>query len=182
MTTLDIPTCPDCDAQLTPDPDGVGLWCQFCGTQFDDAASCALADELREESYDPPGPLWQMDAGLRYALDRAWRDIQADKLNDAALSLHETARLYPQSADALYLLSLTTLDPAAKHEYLERALALQPRHDYAWRDKGVLDGVIPADAADDQPITPPDATTELDAVEAETETQACALCGGFLQY
>lgn len=182
MTVPNIPTCPDCDAQLVPDPDGAGLWCQFCGIQFDDEASCALADELRQTAYDPPGPLWQMDAGLRYALDRAWRDIQASRLGEAALSLHETTRLYPQSADAFYLLSHTTTDPDTKRDYLDRALALQPRHDYAWRDKGMLDGVIPPDAGNVQPVTPPDTTAELDAVEARTETQECPLCGGALQY
>lgn len=182
MTTPEIPHCPDCDAQLTPDPDGGGLWCQFCGIQFDDAASNAIADQIREVAYDPPGPTWHMDPGLRFALDRAWDDIQAGRLDEAALSLAETVRLYPDSADALYLLSLTTPDPERKRDYLDRALSLQPHHDYAWRDLGVLDGVIPAEAADDEPTTPPDAAAEVDDVAARSETQECPLCGGFLSY
>ena len=31
--------------------------------------------------------------------------------------------------------------------YLLQALSIEPRHDYAWRDRGILDGVIPPDAA-----------------------------------
>jgi tetratricopeptide (TPR) repeat protein len=108
----------------------------------------------------------------------AWRSIQVGDLDSAAFLLRDTVHLYPDSADAWYLLSLTTGDRDEKLEYLERALSAQPYHEYAWRDKGILEGVLPAQAPPD-PI--PDPAPD-EPVEAKSVTKACPLCNGALAF
>lgn len=176
---------------MIPAPDRDVLWCQFCGKTQDDAESQQQAATLRSETarnlgeYDPPGADWRIDPDLRRILNVAWSDIQANRLRDAQYSLEEAQTMFADSADLWYLLSLTTHDPGEKRAHLMQALSIEPRHDYAWRDQGILNGVIPADAAshnpDNAPLDPAD-TLDLDSVDAHSETQHCPLCGGHIAY
>lgn len=176
-----LPRCPACHARLLPNPDGAGLWCQFCGMVRDDGEARALSEQASASGlsaasdYDPPGRDPFMSTELRRALDQAWDCIQAGDRVTAAYVLHEAQRLFPESADIWYLLSLTTDDRGEQFGYLTAALEAQPYHEYAWRDKGILEGVIaPGGAPErDEPAGP---------VEAEAETGACPLCGGALAH
>ena len=176
-----LPRCPACHARLLPNPDGAGLWCQFCGMVRDDGEARALSEQASvsglsaASDYDPPGRDPFMSTELRRALDQAWDCIQAGDRVTAAYVLHEAQRLFPESADIWYLLSLTTDDRGEQFGYLTAALEAQPYHEYAWRDKGILEGVIaPGGAPErDEPAGP---------VEAEAETGACPLCGGALAH
>ncbi len=181
-----LPRCPQCNARMLPAEHGTGLWCQFCGVVLDDpdarkTAEQAQAQRATQDGYDPPSRDWDMPLEDRRLLDSAWRSIQQGDTVSAAYLLREGVSRDADLADAWYLLSLTTDDPGEKTIYLDRALEIQPYHEYAWRDKGVLEGVIP-----DQPATAttPDPASEPqpDTVEAESETQACPLCGGMVAY
>ncbi|MBN1966462.1 MAG: hypothetical protein JW910_17560, partial [Anaerolineae bacterium] len=167
---------------MLPSPDGSRLWCQFCGVTRDDPAALAAleayqADPPEPARYDPPGRGLDIELEDRLALDQAWESIQEGDPRSAALLLNATLSRRPDLADGWYLLSLTTDDPKLKLIYLNRALDAQPYHEYAWRDKGVMEGVIPAGegTAADQP-------DPAGPVEAESETQACPTCGGALAF
>ena len=157
-----LPRCPACHARLLPNPDGAGLWCQFCGMVRDDGEARALSEQASASGlsaasdYDPPGRDPFMSTELRRALDQAWDCIQAGDRVTAAYVLHEAQRLFPESADIWYLLSLTTDDRGEQFGYLTAALEAQPYHEYAWRDKGILEGVIaPGGAPErDEPAGP----------------------------
>lgn len=175
------PACPRCNARLLPQPDGSGLWCQFCGYRSDSAQARALADELRAgqavSDYEPPYRDWRIDPLALDLLNRAWRAIQQGDRTSAAYMLREMLSTYSTLADIWYLLSLTTDDRGEKLQYLQGALELQPYHEYAWRDKGILEGALPAGEAPPLPDPTPDAP-----VTARSETPACPLCGGRLAY
>jgi hypothetical protein len=174
----DMPSCPLCDARLTPDVDHNRLWCQFCGFVRTDPDALALLEPYRNvpsASYEPPSRDWDVTPIKQRRLDTAWRSIQAGDLEGAAFLLNNTVELYPDCADAWYLLALTTSDRDRKLQYLDRALAEQPYHEYAWREKGVVEGVLPAH--DTPPAPDPDGP-----VEAESVTEACPLCGGALAF
>lgn len=178
----DSPHCPHCNARLIPAPDRDALWCQFCGMTLDDVSARERAVVLRRDSaplsgYDPPGADWVLDPDLLRALNTAWADIHAGKLADARYTLENARGRFAESADVHYLLALATHDPDEKRAHLAQALAIQPYHDYAWRDQGVLNGVIPPGDAPDAPGLTPDAP-----VEAISETQVCPRCGGHLTY
>jgi hypothetical protein len=165
---------------MTPAPDGDQLWCQFCGLARDDPDGLRRAKELfgGAREYDPPGRDYDMPETYRLRLDTAWKSIQEGDPRTAEHILRDTLFLYPTSADAWYLLSLMTADHGEKLLYLDRALDAQPYHEYAWRDKGALLGVIPAEQAPDLADAPdPDAP-----IEAESETHACPQCGGALAF
>ncbi|GAB4419270.1 MAG: hypothetical protein Kow00106_15440 [Anaerolineae bacterium] len=176
-----LPACPRCNARLLPQPDGPGLWCQFCGYRSDTPQSQALAAELqaRPESgdYQPPYRDWRIEPVALDRLNEAWRAIQRGDRTSAAYMLREMLSTYPSLADIWYLLSLTTDDRGEKLQYLQGALALQPYHEYAWRDKGILEGAIPSGEAPSLPDPAPAVP-----VSAESETPACPLCGGRLAY
>jgi len=176
---LCLPRCSRCDARLIPDPAGDGLWCQFCGAARDDPEARQLAASAqsagRDHDYIPPARALDMPPEQHRLLDSAWACIQEGDLVSARFLLHDTLRRFTDEADAWYLLSLTTGDPAEQRLYLERALAAQPYHAYAWRARGVLDGVIPAGDAPDMPD--PDGP-----VEAESVIEACPVCGGALRF
>jgi hypothetical protein len=173
-----MPNCPLCDARLTPDVDHNRLWCQFCGFVRTDPDALVLLEPYRNvpsPTYEPPNRDWETTPIKQRRLDSAWRSIQAGDLDGAAFLLNNTVELYPDCADAWYLLSLTTSDRDRKLGYLDRALAEQPYHEYAWREKGIVEGVL---LAQDAPPAPdPDAP-----VEAESVTEACPLCGGALAF
>lgn len=175
-----LPVCPQCDARLTPSADGEGLWCQFCGTRRDDAeAQQALAAYRarapHEKHYQPPVRDFEMDDARRRALSLAWDCIQEGDLKTARFVLQTAVSQHASFADAWYLLSLTTGDRGEKLIYLRCALEAQPYHEYAWRDKGVLEGVIPDGPAPAQPDT-------SDPVVARAQTPSCPLCGGALAF
>lgn len=175
-----LPRCPQCDARMTPSPDGQHVWCQFCGTTRDDAPALAqLAAYLERhpggDGYRPPSRDYDMDLDQRRVLDDAWECIQEGDLPTARFLLRRALQRDDQFADAWYLLAQATQDPAERLLYLDKTLAIQPYHDYAWREKGVMEGVIPAQDA--PTIEPVDG-----AVAAESETQACSLCGGALAF
>ncbi len=174
---MKFPRCPACDARMVPNPDGPGLWCQFCGTVRADDAAHALRDRAAtaRSDYQPPGRDPFMSADLHRALDQAWECIQAGDRVTAAYVLRQAQRAYPESADIWYLLSLTTADRGEQFGYLTAALEAQPYHDYAWRDKGILEGVIPTGDA-------PEQADPAGPVEAEAATDACPLCGGALAH
>ncbi len=132
---------------------------------------------VESPDYVPPARTWDAPPMQQHRLDIAWRSIQAGDPSSAALLLNDSAALYPDCADIWYLLSLTTRDRAEKMLYLEKALSLQPYHEYAWRDKGVLEGVLPDGAPPDVPDPAPD-----EAVEARSITEACPHCGGALAF
>jgi hypothetical protein len=127
--------------------------------------------------YEPPYRDWRIDPLALDLLNRAWRAIQRGDRTSAAYMLREMLSTYPSLADIWYLLSLTTDDRGEKLQYLLGALELQPYHEYAWRDKGILEGVIPAGAAPSLPDSAPD-----EPVAAASETPACPLCGGRLAF
>lgn len=176
------PVCPSCGARLLPDPDGQGLWCQFCGAVRDDAGAQAQAARQRAQiaqgsPYEPPVRQVGMPYELRRTFDSAWDSLRAGDLRSAGYVLRAALNEYGDQADLWYLLSLTTPDRGERLVYLGRALDAQPYHDYAWRDKGVLEGVIPAREAGPLP--------DVDAgepVAAESETEACPVCGGALAF
>ena len=176
----DLPRCPQCDARMMPAPDGEALWCQFCGTTRDDpAAQTALAAYRAQTAgqpvdYESPIRDYDMPAIVRRALNEAWHSIQLGELADARYVLEATLEIDPGAADLWYLLSRTTDDRVTRLEYLKQALALEPYHEYAWYDKGVLEDVIPADRDD----LPDRDAVDAAAVEAEGDTQQCPLCGG----
>lgn len=175
-------SCPACGARLTPHPTDPGLWCQFCGTTRDDDAARAAADRLRADEaasarYRSPVRQIDMPLALRWALDNAWDSIREGDLHSAAYVLRLALKEHGDHGDLWYLMSLTTPDRGERLAYLERALAAQPYHEYAWRDKGVLEGVIPAGEAP----PPPDVAAD-EAVAARSRTESCALCGGALAY
>ena len=176
-----LPPCPACGARMLPNPDGAGLWCQFCGMVRDDDEARALGEQAAAynaasgSDYQPPGRDPFMSAELHRALDISWESIQAGDRITAAYVLRQAQRLYPESADIWYLLSLTTDDPGEKFGYLTAALEAQPYHEYAWRDKGILEGVIPTEGAPEQP-------DPAGPVEARSEVEVCPLCGGALAY
>ncbi len=174
----DMPSCPLCEARLTPDVDNNRLWCQFCGFVRTDPDALALLEPYRNvpsAAYEPPSRDWDVTPIKQRRLDTAWRSIQAGDLDGAAFLLNDTVGLYPDCADAWYLLALTTSDRGLKLTYLDRALAEQPYHEYAWREKGVLEGVIPAQDA--PPMPDPEGP-----VEAQSVTEACPLCQGALAF
>ena len=168
---------------MLPADDGTGLWCQFCGVRRDDPDARQTAERAQvqlaaQDGYTPPSRDWEMPLEDRRLLDDAWKSIQAGDTVSAAYLLREGVSRNAELADGWYLLSLTTGDPGEKMTYLDRALELQPYHEYAWRDKGVLEGVIP-----DQPaaaVIPDPTIPQPDSVDAESETHACPLCGGTL--
>jgi DNA-directed RNA polymerase subunit RPC12/RpoP len=174
-----LPRCPACDARLLPNPDGAGLWCQFCGVVRDDDEAHALRDRagsaLSPSDYQPPGRDPFMSGDLHRALDHAWECIQAGDPVTAAYILRQAQPTFPESADIWYLLSLTTADRGEQFGYLTAALEAQPYHRYAWRDKGILEGVIPTGDA-------PEQAEPAGPVEAEAATGACPLCGGALAH
>ncbi len=176
-----LPACPRCNACLLPEPDGPGLWCQFCGYRSDTAQAQALAEELRAgqalSDYEPPYRDWRIEPTALDLLNRAWRAIQRGDRTSAAYMLREMLSTYPTLADIWYLLSLTTGDRGEKLQYLQGALELQPYHEYAWRDRGILEGALPAGEAPALPDPTPDAP-----VVARSETPACPLCGGRMAY
>ncbi|WP_119068461.1 hypothetical protein [Aggregatilinea lenta] len=176
------PVCPACGARLLPNPDGPGLWCQFCGVDHDDAGAQALAAQQRAQiaangTYEPPIHQIGMPLELRRTLDSAWDSIRAGDLLSAGYVLRTALREYGDQADLWYLMSLATPDRGERLIYLDRALDAQPYHEYAWRDKGVLEGVIPAQDAAPLPEVDVD-----EAVTAESEAEACPICGGALAY
>ena len=176
-----LPACPHCNARLLPHPDGSGLWCQFCGYVSADPQAQALAEQVRANSpandYLPPYRDWRIDAVALDLLNRAWQAIQAGDRLSASYMLREMRSSYPTLADIWYLLSLTTDDRGEKLQYLLNALELQPYHEYAWRDKGILEGAIPASEAPPLPDPAPDTP-----VTASSETPDCPLCGGRMAY
>jgi len=180
VTTV-LPACPRCNARLLPQPDGPGLWCQFCGYRSDTVQAQALAGELRAEQavsdYEPPYRDWRINPLALDLLNRAWRAIQQGDRASAAYMLGEMLSTYPTLADIWYLLSLTTDDRGEKLQYLQGALELQPYHEYAWRDKGILEGALPEGEAPALPDLTPDTP-----VTARSETPACPLCGGRMAY
>ncbi len=175
------PACPHCNARLLPQPDGPGLWCQFCGYRSDTTQAQALAGELRAgqalSDYEPPYRDWRIDPLALDLLNRAWRAIQQGDRTSAAYMLREMLSTYPTLADIWYLLSLTTDDRGERLQYLQGALELLPYHEYAWRDRGILEGVLPAGEAPALPDPTPEAP-----VSARSETPACSLCGGRMAY
>jgi DNA-directed RNA polymerase subunit M/transcription elongation factor TFIIS len=177
-----LPRCPYCNARMVPSPEGDRLWCQFCGATRDDPEALQAARQYQaahrsENSYQPPVRDWDMDPILLRALDDGWECIQEGDLKTARLLLNDAQSRFPDSADVCYLLALTTDDRGEKRVYLERALQLQPYHEYAWRDKGVLDGVI---SVGNHPALAEVAPGE--AVAAQSETEACPSCGGALAF
>jgi hypothetical protein len=169
---------------MLPGPDGDKLWCQFCGETRRDDAALQLLERYQAEAasqpsrYEPPNRDWDMPAEEQHALDMAWDSIQHGDYQTARMVLD--AALFGKRhtfADAWYLLSLTTDDPDKKLRYLESALAIQPYHEYAWRDKGVLEGTIPRA---DGPVIPEPGVRE--SVEADSEPQDCPLCGGSMAF
>jgi hypothetical protein len=129
------------------------------------------------DGYLSPTRDWNISPILRRRLDIAWRTIQAGDLANAAFLLNNTVDLYPDCADAWYMLALTTDDRQQKMQYLERALAEQPYHEYAWRDKGILEGVLPA-------APPPDVVDPApgEPVPAQAKTEVCPQCNGALVF
>lgn len=180
MDTL-LPVCPRCNARLLPHPDGSGLWCQFCGYVSADAQAQALVEQMRANSpatdYLPPYRDWRIDAVALNLLNKAWQAIEGGDRLSASYMLREMLSSYPTLADIWYLLSLTTDDRDEKLQYLLKTLELQPYHEYAWRDKGILEGAIPASEAPPLPDPAPDT-----AVTASSETPDCPLCGGRMAY
>ncbi|MBN1565131.1 MAG: hypothetical protein JXA10_14905 [Anaerolineae bacterium] len=179
---MQLPTCPKCDARMSPSPDGDELWCQFCGAIRRDETARQLVQQYHAAApptkYDPPKRDWEMPGEERRALDMAWECIQEGDRQTARIVLEEA--LFGKRhtfADAWYLLSLTTDDPDQKLRYLETALTIQPYHDYAWRDKGVLEGVIPNA---DHPTTPEPGA--VDTVDVISETQDCPVCTGLMAF
>jgi hypothetical protein len=179
--SIQFPSCPLCNARLIPDVENNRLWCQFCGFVRTDPEALSYLEPYRNvpsTTYDPPTRDWDMSPIQQRRLDTAWRSIQAGDQVGAAFLLNNTVDLYPDCADAWYLLSLTTDNRERKMEYLEKALALQPYHEYAWRDKGILEGVLPAKA----PPEPGADSAPEEPVEAKSVTEACPLCGGALAF
>ncbi len=179
-----LANCPKCDARMSPHPDGDVLWCQFCGETRADEEALSLLGVLKEKAdqqiteYDPPGRDYDMSYAEKRALDLAWDCIQEGDMRAAEMVLEDALIGRRDTfADGWYLLALTTNDPAEKMRYLEHALAIKPHHEYAWRDKGVLEGLIPAGASPIQPEA-----GSQDVVEAEAETQDCPLCGGLITF
>ncbi|MBI5958608.1 MAG: hypothetical protein HY866_07735, partial [Chloroflexi bacterium] len=127
-------------------------------------------------AYHPPSRDWDMDPDLREGLDDAWDSIQRHDPKSARFTLRYMQSRYPENADIWYLFALATDNPKEKMLYLENALAAQPYHEYAWRDKGILEGVISAE----KPAAPDLVPGE--AVPAKSETEVCPLCGGALAF
>ena len=174
--------CAHCGAQLLAHPDGTGLWCQFCGaTQSNPDALDAFQQRQSAagvlSDYDPPTRDWEMPYEELNAYNEAWKSIQMGDRATAVFVLNRLLDKQPDSADAWYLMSLTKSDPSDRWECLTRALNAQPHHEYAWRDRGVLEGVIPAGDAPPAPTLQPGK-----AVPAQAETPACPMCGGALSY
>ncbi len=174
--------CPHCGAQLLENPDGTGLWCQFCGAMQPDPAALAAFQKRQSAAgvlsdYDPPIRDWEMPHEERNAYNEAWKSIQTGDRATAVFVLNRLLDRNPNSADAWYLMSLTKSDPSDKWECLTRALNAQPHHEYAWRDRGILEGVIPAGDAPPAPALEPG-----EAVPAQAETPVCPMCGGALSY
>jgi hypothetical protein len=176
-----LPRCPRCNARMVPN--GNRLWCQFCGAERAEAEAKQLVERYQAyaatipDDYEPPTRSIGSDPLLDRSLDDAWNSIRAGDLPNARLVLHHAQTNYPDCPDVWYLLALTTDAPREKLLYLDKALALQPYHEYAWRAKGVLEGVIPD--AEALPVVPPGPG---EPVEAESETQECPLCGGALAF
>jgi DNA-directed RNA polymerase subunit RPC12/RpoP len=167
---------------MVPAPDGNKLWCQFCGATRDDPEARQAVQQYQaahrsEDGYEPPVRDWDMDPLLRRALDDGWDSIREGDLKSARLLLSDAQSRFPESADLWYLLALTTDDPGEKRVYLDNALQLQPYHEYAWRDRGVLDGVIPEKS---RPV--PREPAPGDAIAAVSETESCPSCGGALAF
>lgn len=181
--SISLPHCPHCDARLCPSPDGKRLWCQFCGTTRDDPDALQKlevyqASTINRTAYDPPAREIDMSLEQRRTLDSAWDSIQTGDLVTAAYILQYALREDPNFADAWYLRSMTIDDRAEKLTCLNNALQAQPYHEYAWRDKGVLEGVIPP-CGEGQVGAMPD---PVEPVEAESKTQSCPTCTGALTF
>jgi DNA-directed RNA polymerase subunit RPC12/RpoP len=163
---------------MSPSPDGKQLWCQFCGTTRDDPVALqeleqAQAKRVLDSDYEPPARSFEMEDEQKRLLKLAWDCIQENDMKTAVYILEDGLKRYDSFADAWYLLSLTVTNPLKKVEYLDQALAIQPYHEYAWRDKGILEGVIPA--GEGQAADQPDPT---EPIVAESAVQTCAVCGG----
>ncbi|HML23719.1 MAG TPA: hypothetical protein PKD09_18830 [Aggregatilinea sp.] len=176
------PMCPSCGARLLPNPGGQGLWCQFCGVVRTDAGAQAQAVRQRAQieasrPYEPPTSLRDAPFELGRMLNNAWDSIRTGDLRSAEYVLSQALSEFGDQADLWYLMSLTTTDRGERLIYLDRALETQAYHEYAWRDKGVLEGVIPAQDAGPLPETDGD-----EPVSAESQTEACPICGGALAY
>jgi predicted RNA-binding Zn-ribbon protein involved in translation (DUF1610 family) len=159
---------------------GDSLWCQFCGAEHADPEAVQTHRQFlkaQKTPYKPPSRDWDMDESLSLALDEAWDCIQDQDYTSARLVLNHAQTRFPESADVWYLLSLTTEDRGQKLLYLENTLVAQPYHEYAWRDKGVIEGVIPAAHPSDTPDPAPD-----DPVKATSEIETCPQCGGALAF
>ncbi len=175
-----MPRCPQCNARLVLAESGDKLWCQFCGAEHADPEAMRAHRQFtaaQKTAYQPPSRDWDMDESLVRALDDAWDCIQDRDYASARLVLNHAQTRFPESADVWYLFSLTTGDRGQKLLYLDSALAAQPYHEYAWRDKGVLEGVIPADQAPDTSAPAPG-----DPVKATSEIELCPQCGGALAF
>jgi len=181
--TNPLPRCPHCDALMIVSPDGDRLWCQFCGIIRDDPDALQRLEQYQasraEErtAYEPPSRSIDLSLEQRRMLDSAWDSLQDNDLITAAYILREAVRQYPSFADAWYLLSKTTTSRTDQLMYLNEALTAQPYHEYAWRDKGVLEGVIPAGEGHTADLPDPEGPVEADSI-----TQSCPCCGGTLAY
>jgi len=164
---------------MTPNPDGSGLWCQFCGYTRRDPEAMKTANAYQKEAplteYDPPARRLELTDEQYHVLNEAWECIQKKDMATAAFVLKTALVRNSNFADAWYLLSLTVTNPDDRREYLEKALAAQPYHEYAWRDKGILDGVI-------DPGKKPDAEEAPAVIEAASEAQHCPVCAGALAF
>ncbi len=174
-----LPRCPRCNALMIPS--GNQLWCQFCGQTRDDPDAQQRLEQYRatrtdQDGYEPPTRTL-LDDEQRHLLNEAWAWIQEGDFKAAQFLLRPAISHTANFADAWYLLSKTTTDPHERLLYLEQALAAQPYHEYAWREKGILEGVIPPGEGhlQDQP-------DPVDPVAATSETQNCPQCGGRLAY
>ncbi|MBN1678979.1 MAG: hypothetical protein JW966_01720 [Anaerolineae bacterium] len=172
-----FPRCPRCNARLSVSPDGDRLWCQFCGAERDDPDAQAVIAQIKADpnhqitDYNPPARLRDISPDQRRMLNDAWESIQQGDRKTAEFVLHNALKRFDYTADIWYLLALTADAPDEKHFFLDQALAEEPRHEYAWRDKGILDGVIPGGSG--HAAATPDPS---EPVAADAEAQICPLC------
>ena len=100
-----LPRCPACDARLLPNPDGAGLWCQFCGVVRDDGKAQALSEQasasgLSDASITTRGAIRFMSTELRAALgDQAWTASRRAIGSRRQSVCRGAQRIFSESAD-----------------------------------------------------------------------------------
>src|SRR5512145_3172266 len=103
MTTHPV-RCESCHAVMTPNPDGSGLWCQFCGYTRRDPEAVAAANAHQKSAplteYEPPARRLDLTDEQYHVLDEAWKCIQEKDWATAAYVLNMALSRDRNFADA----------------------------------------------------------------------------------